>query len=522
MLAMDPWIDLEPYHKLVNVEQVEPRSYQINIIKNLYSGRNTLVVLPTGLGKTLIAVFAIAKSLHKGKKAIILAPTRPLSEQHYQSLSKLLNVEKENLLLLTGTLNKTKRQELESTAKVIAATPQTFSNDLKKGRISMEDFGIVVFDECHRAVGRYAYTYIADECKLRGVQLIGLTASPGSDRKKINSLINSLGIESIEIRISSDPDVEPYVMRKDTSVIMVDKGRAIENVLNALKPVIDEHLGNLYSHGLSPFKEFENMPKGRLLEIGNAIRKIQARNYRFMGIFNYVYVLDLAHAHDLASTEGLYPFASYMKSLEDRETKSRTVKSILNNKSVIEARRLAEEAMEKGEEHPKMIKLIETLKNDLRNDKAIIFTQFRSTAKKLTELLVTNGIEAREFLGKRGGVTQAQQQETIDSFRKGEFRVLVATSIGEEGLDIPTVDAVVFYEPIPNEIRNIQRRGRAGRIKFGKIIILVTRKTKDETYLFISRMKEKRMRDTVLKIKDRMDRGLLSNPDVGLGQRTLK
>ncbi|MGI0100174.1 MAG: DEAD/DEAH box helicase [Candidatus Micrarchaeaceae archaeon] len=513
------WNELAPYDRLVNTSLVEPRSYQINIIKSVYSGKNTLVILPTGLGKTLIAVFAIANSLHMGRKALVLAPTKPLGEQHFGSLSRLLNVDGKEMLLLTGKVGKGRRKELESNAKVIVATPQTFANDLKNARVSLEEFGIVVFDECHRAVGRYAYTYIADECKLRGSQLIGLTASPGSDRKKINALIEELGIENIEIRISSDPDVEPYVMRKDTTVLTVDKGIAIDGILASLKPVIDEHLGALYSHGLSPFRDFQNMPKGRLLQIGDAIRKIDAKNYRFMGIYHYVYVLDLAHAYDLASTEGIYPFVSYMDALENKVSKSRAVKGILSNKSVMSATKLAREAIEKGEEHPKMGLLINILRTDLKGDSVIIFAQFRSTTRRLTSLLKENGIEAREFIGKGKGVTQSNQQEIIESFRRNEFRVLVATSIGEEGLDIPSVDAVVFYEPIPNEIRSIQRKGRAGRMKYGKIFILVARNTRDETYLFISRLREKRMRDTVLRIKTELDRGLGRN---GIkGQRSL-
>ncbi|MGD0728634.1 MAG: DEAD/DEAH box helicase [Candidatus Micrarchaeaceae archaeon] len=506
------WSALSPYDRLVNTENLQPRAYQINIIKSLYNGRSTLVVLPTGLGKTLIAVFAIAHALHDGKKAVILAPTKPLSEQHYQSLSKLLNMEQEKILLLTGSISKSKREELENNAKVIVATPQTFGNDLKKGQISLEDYGVVIFDECHRAVGRYAYTYVADEAKLKGAQVLGLTASPGSDNKKIGALISALGIENIEIRISTDADVEPYVMRKDITVLTVDKGKTIDSVLALLKPLIDEHLSNLYSHGLSPFRTFENMPKGRLLSIGDAIKKIEARNYRFMGIYNYVYVLTLVHAYDLISAEGIYPFISYMDSLENRENKSRTVKGILANRSVISAIKIAREALEKGEEHPKMALLTNMLKSDLKNDNVIIFAQYRSTTKKIAQLLNSNDILAREFVGKKDGITQAHQQETIAAFRRNEFRVLVATSIGEEGLDIPSVDAVIFYEPIPNEIRNIQRKGRAGRIKLGKIMILVATKTKDETYLFISRIREKRMRDTILKIKDRMDHGIRIGP----------
>ena len=515
------WGELAPFDRLVNTQLIEPRSYQINIIRGIYSGKNTLVILPTGLGKTLIAVFAIAKSLQEGRKALMLAPTKPLGEQHYNSLVKLLNIEKEHILLLTGSLSGSKRSEMESNAKVIIATPQTFSNDLKRARVTLEDFGVVVFDECHRAVGRYAYTYISEESKLRGSQLLGLTASPGSDRRKINALVETLGIDNIEMRISTDMDVAPYVMQKDTRVITVEKGRTIESILENLKPVLDQHLSNLYSHGLSPFKYFENMPKGRLLQIGDAIKKIEARNYRFMAISNYVYVLNLAHAYDLAATEGLYPFVHYMESLSNREKKSRAVIGILANKQVISATDVAREAIARGEEHPKMSVLVELLNGELKNETIIIFAQYRSTTERLTSVLKENGIAAREFVGKRVGITQADQQQTIEAFRKNDFRVLVATSIGEEGLDIPSVDAVVFYEPIPNEIRNIQRKGRAGRIKFGRIIILVTKNTKDETYLLISRLKEKRMRDIIIKVKERMDRGMRPGPDTEMGQRFL-
>ncbi len=511
------WTELAPYDRLVNTSVVEPRAYQISIIKSAYSGRNTLVILPTGLGKTIIAVFAIAKALTEGKKALIVAPTKPLSEQHLQSLEKVLNVGGDSMLLLTGSINKAKRKELVSNAKVIAATPQTFANDMRGGRINLEDYGVIVFDECHRAVGKYAYTYIANECKVRGVQMLGLTASPGSDRKKINALIETLGIENIEIRISTDPDVEQYVMRKDVDVVPVDKTPTMNAILNLLKPVIDRHLGSLYSHGLSPFRDFETMPKGRLLQIGDAIKRIEAANYKFMGIFDYVYVLNLSHAYDLLSSEGIFPFVSYMDSLEGREQKSRAVKNILANESVAAATKLAREALEKGEEHPKVGVTVSLLKKEMAGQHVIIFTQYRSTAKMLTKVLNANDIAAREFVGKGVGVTQAQQQSIIAAFRDREFRVLVATSIGEEGLDVPAVDAVVFYEPIPNEIRNIQRKGRAGRMKLGRIFILMTKNTKDETYLFISRIREKRMRDNIAKIKERMDR----NPRRLDPQRTL-
>ncbi len=504
---MAEWADLSPYSGLVNTGALEPRAYQVNIIRSVLSGANSLVVLPTGLGKTLIAVFAIAKALHSGKKALMLAPTKPLSQQHHDSLTSLLKVDDGDVLLLTGTTGASKRKAMEERARVIAATPQTIANDLAAARMSMEEFGVVIFDECHRGVGRYAYTYIANECKLRGVQIIGLTASPGSNRERINELIGTFGIEHIEIRGSMDSDVSPYVMGKSMDTIYVDKGMTLNGILGRLKPVIDEHLMKLHGMGLSRFTSFESMPKGRLLEIGANIDRLQAQNYKFGALFNYIYVLNLTHAYDLLATEGIYPFISYMDALQHREKKSRSVESMLKNRDVAEAVRMAKSAVDRGEEHPKMAKMLELMRTVLKGKSVMVFVQYRSTIKRLAELLNANGIKAVAFVGKTGGVTQAQQEQTILDFRNGRYEVLVATSIGEEGLDIPSVDAVVFYEPIPSEIRNIQRKGRAGRMKFGEIFILVTRDTKDEAYLMISRVREKRMLELVHRIKASIEKG---------------
>ncbi len=487
------WDNVGGYSKLVKTDGLEVREYQSVIIREIGMGRNTLVVLPTGLGKTLIAVFAIARTLYSKKKALFLAPTKPLGDQHYDSMRALLDVDGDAVSLLTGGMRPKKRGEVWDKSKVIVATPQTISNDAKSGNISLDEVGIVIFDECHRSIGRYAYTYIANECRLRGIQIVGLTASPGSDRKKIKELIDTLGIERIEARTHTDTDVAPYVKGRRMRTIYVQKGGTIEHVAGLLKPEIEKHLYKLYTMGITQFKRFGSMPKGRLIDIGRRIDKIETKSYKFGALFNYIYVLNLAHAYDLLTTEGLHPFLSYMESLRNREKRSRGVESILNNKSVNDAVRIASAAAESGEEHPKMHELVDIMRGALNSKRVIIFAQYRSTIERITRMLNDNGIEARRFMGKKDGVTRASQSTAIDDFRNGKFNVLVSTSIGEEGLDIPIVDAVIFYEPIPSAIRNIQRKGRAGRFKFGDVIILVTRGTRDETYLMVSRVRERRM-----------------------------
>jgi Fanconi anemia group M protein len=493
------WYELEGSN-LIRLEGLTFREYQFNIIKSIYSGKNTLVILPTGLGKTLIAVFAIARAIANGKKAIFLAPTKPLCEQHYKTLTELLKVDNDKILLLTGALSKEKRIIMEQNALVIVATPQTLANDMKQGILSLNEFGIVVFDECHRAVGKYAYTYIANEAQARNVQIIGLTASPGGKQEKIKELIETLNIENIEVRISTDPDVVQYVMPKYIHVVYVELSDRIKLIASYLKPLIEESLESLNKMGLIGFKKFQNIPKGKLIELGNEINKITAKNFKFGAMFSYIRLLNLIHMYDLLETEGLYAFSSYIESLSNREKKSRAIESILNNKSIIMAKQLSDEGIRLGQEHPKVGMLIRIIEQ-YKGKSAIVFAQYRSTIKMLVEQLYKMGYEARPFVGKKEGITQMQQKQIISDFREGKFNVLVASSIGEEGLDIPSVDLVIFYEPVPNEIRNIQRRGRTGRFRAGEVYILVTKGTKDEVYFFVSRQREKKMLSMINSIK---------------------
>ncbi len=486
------WQELGAYASLMNLGGLEFRSYQYNIIKAIIEHGNTLVVLPTGLGKTLIGTALVARAVFNNERALFMAPTKPLTEQHHTVLSQLLKLSGDEIALLTGSMKKTDREKLEQTSKVLVATPQTIANDLRSGSFSLVGFGVGIFDECHHAVGKYAYTYIANELAARGVLIVGLTASPGSKPERIMSLVNALNIRHIESRTSSDPDVVAYVMPKYVHTVDIELSDTIKSIVALVRPVAEESMKSLRSMGLLNFKSFEFIPKGKLIALGDEIGKISATGYKFGAFFSYVKLLHASHVYDLVTTEGLYPFIEYLDALNSREHKSRAVESFVNNANIREARRLAWEAISRGEEHPKVGILLSIL-GQYKNKSAIVFAQYRTTVKMLVEKLQQAGFTARAFVGKKEGVTQEQQKQTIQDFRSGLFNILVASSIGEEGLDIPSVDLVVFYEPIPNEIRNIQRRGRTGRFRAGDVFVLVTRNTKDEVYLFVSRSRERKI-----------------------------
>lgn len=499
------WNKLGPVAGLLNLEGIEFREYQFNIINAIQRHGSTLVVLPTGLGKTLIGVAVIADVISKGKRALLLAPTRPLSEQHYTTVSSMLKLQEGEVVLLLGSVGKKQRKELEQTAKLIIATPQTIANDLKSGNFSLEDFGVAVFDECHRAVGKYAYTYIANELAVRNSLIVGLTASPGSKKDKIEKLVETLNIKHIEARISTDADVASYVMPKYMHIVSVPQSETVKQIANLLRPVGEDAARSLNNMGLMYAKSFERVPKGALIALGNEIRKIKAPGFRFGAFYSYIKLLNTVHAYDLLQTEGIYPFSAYMNSLTEREKKSRAVANLLSNQNVVTAMQLAKEALERGEEHAKVGYAMRIL-GDYKSKSAIIFAQYRSTIKMLVDIFRKNGIDAMAFVGKKEGVTQEKQKKVIEDFRNGKFNVLVASSIGEEGLDIPSVDLVLFYEPIPNEIRNIQRKGRTARFRAGDVYILVAQNTKDEIYLYVSAAREKKMLYLISSINKNLSR----------------
>jgi Fanconi anemia group M protein len=504
------WQKLGEVANLLNLEGVEFREYQFNIIKSVLDRGSTLVVLPTGLGKTLIGAAVIADALSNGKRALLFSPTKPLAEQHYNTLKSLLKVNPYSIALLVGSVGKKERAEIEENARVIIGTPQMIANDLKSGIFSLEGFGVAVFDECHRAVGKYAYTYIANELAVRNSLILGLTASPGSRKDKITKLLGTLNINHIEAKISTDPDVMMYVMPKYMHVVRVQQSERIKRIAGLVKPIGVESMNSLNKMGLMSAKTFEEVPKGRLIALGNQITKITAQGFKFGALFSYIRLLNTMHAYDLLVSEGIYPFSAYMDTLDIREKKSRAVENLLANKGIISARQLAKEALAAGEEHEKVAAAIQIL-GDYKDRSAIVFVQYRSTIKMLVDAFRKKGIDAMAFVGKKEGVTQETQKRVIEDFRARKFNVLVASSIGEEGLDIPSVDVVIFYEPIPNEIRNIQRKGRTGRFRAGDVYVLVAQGTKDEIYLYISAAREKRMMQLINTINRELARAALDN-----------
>ena len=420
----------------------------------------------------------------KSGRCLLLSPTKPLTKQHHETVIKTLGLSESDVSLVNGEIQPPKRKEMY-TAPVIISTPQTIQNDLESGLLEPK-FSLVVYDECHRAVGNYAYTYVAEKLAGKDTLFVGLTASPGGQRERIKEVMDTLRIDNVEIRTHTDPDVEPYVQKSTVTWIPVDLSPHFKEIKTYLDSLTGKYAQRLAGMGFPPPIKH----KGKFMALRQRILNIP-HNIKYPALVQYSVLLHTLHMTELLETQGIYPMRAYLDKLGEKESKSAAL--LLNEPALAKVRELCQQE----EDHPKMKVLLDLIKK-MAGSKMIVFVQYRAQISRIEDVLNQNGISAKRFVGKKEGMTRKIQEETVQDFRDGKFDVLVASCIGEEGLDIPAVDTVIFYEPVPSEIRSIQRRGRTARLKEGQIIVLMTKDTRDEFYYYASNNREKRMK-TILK-----------------------
>jgi Fanconi anemia group M protein len=499
---------------------MEEREYQLSIASHALDG-NTMVVLPTGLGKTAIAVLvAASRLLNNQGKVLVLAPTKPLVEQHLRFFRQFLllpSAENEAaFLMFTGETPISERQECYRSGAVIFATPQVIKNDLIASRYTLEDVNLLVVDECHRAVGNYAYVFIAQRylSTARNPLLLAMTASPGGDRERVESVCEALGIQAVETRVESDPDVRPYIHERDIQFISVDLPQSLSAGLTMLQDLVDSRLRMLARMNFTVPKR-QNLTmralNGIQMQIQERIRNQDRSAYSAASI--HAEIMKLRHAITLIESQGSESLKRYLEKLAHEggaQEGSRASKRLAQDPQFL--RLLQSSRGWKEEYHPKMgiaLSLIKTQLTAQPESRSIIFASFRDTVQMLAQVLRAEGIPAERFIGQATkdadkGFSQKQQLEILDRFRKGDLKVLIATSVGEEGLDVPSTDLVIFFEAVPSEIRSIQRKGRTGRSGRGRIIVLVTRGTSDEAYRYVSQSRERAMLSEIKSMGDRV------------------
>ena len=513
-------------HPLLRRNILQFRAYQ-KMIANSATTKNTMVILPTALGKTIISLLVCINTLYNNreKRILILAPTRPLVNQHRNSFVSCIKLLDDQIAMVTGKIPPHARTIVwnKKAIRLVFSTPELVKNDIIEKRLSLKDFFLIVFDEAHRAVKDYAYTFIAEQYMQHSTHplILGLTASPGSEKNKIQNICNNLFIEHLEYKTEEDADVKRYINLIDVKWKWFDLPSEYHYVKSILKTMLEEKLDWLVSRNIIK-KDSRWIFKRDLITIGEQLRyslNVRLEKERpslYFALMQQSIALSLMHCIELIESQGFYSLWIFLNRTQLEESRSHRL--LLNDHRIIEVKGLIEQLKI---EHPKIEYLIKILKERFdsqfnlngnsnltysaseKKSRVLVFTQYRDTAQHIVELLNKSKIKASRFVGqseKQGdpGMKQEEQNSILEYFKEGDFNVLVATSIAEEGLDIPEVDLVVFYEPVPSEIRHIQRRGRTGRKNIGSVIILAAKDTIDQRYLDVSRKKIHKMKSVLL------------------------
>ncbi|KAJ9167176.1 hypothetical protein P3X46_021846 [Hevea brasiliensis] len=482
-------IDVEAAKTWIYPVNVPLREYQLAITKTaLFS--NTLVALPTGLGKTLIAAVVMYNYFRwfPDGKIVFAAPSRPLVMQQIEACHNIVGIPQEWTIDMTGQLSPTKRACFWKTKRVFFVTPQVLEKDIQAGTCLVKYLVCLVIDEAHRALGNYSYCVAVRELMTVPLQLriLALTATPGSKQQAIQNIISNLHISTLEYRDENDPDVSPYVHNRKIELLEVALGKDAVDINKQLLEVIRPYAARLSAVGLLQNRDYKTFSPPDLLNSRDKFRRApppelpQGKYGEIEAYFGGL--ITLYHICKLLSSHGIRP--AY-EMLEEKLKQGPFARLMTKNEDIRKVKLSMQQSLSHGAPSPKLSKMLEVLvdhfkTNDPQNSRVIIFSNFRGSVRDIMDALSNIGdlVKATEFIGQSTGKalkgqSQKVQQAVLEKFRAGKYNVIVATSIGEEGLDIMEVDLVICFDANVSPLRMIQRMGRTGRKHDGRVLLVL-------------------------------------------------
>ena len=493
------------------------RDYQYTIVRNALFN-NTLVALPTGLGKTFIAATVMLNFFRWTKDAqiVFVAPTKPLVAQQVDACFNIVGLPRSTTTLLTGEQAPPIRKEEWLDKRVFFMTPQTLINDLSTGIADPKKIVLVVVDEAHRATGDYAYVKVVQFIRRfnPSFRILALTATPGANVESVQEVIDGLEISKVEIRTEESIDIRQFVHARNIDTVLLDPSDEIirikELFSKALQPLVNLLCGQNAYYNKDPMSltSFGLVNARKAWFASDAGRRA---NKGIQGMLTALFSVlgSVAHAIKLLNFHGIGPFYStvldFRQSVADGKKGGKYRNQVIGDPNFKKMMDLIQMWLGKSDfiGHPKLTYLCDTILNHFldagegrlpdgappSSTRVIVFSEYRESAEDIAKVLNKHGpmVRASVFVGqadsKRSeGMNQAKQQETINKFKSGVFNVIVATSIGEEGLDIGQVDLIVCYDASGSPIRMLQRMGRTGRKRAGNITLLLMRGKEQDSF----------------------------------------
>lgn len=411
------------------IENLKPRAYQLDLLR-LATEANIIAFLDTGTGKTLIALMLMKET---NGKCIFLAPVRILVKQQSTAAS-MMGIP--NTVIIGDSADKWEYYEWQAALSKVQSlfmTPELLLNCLRAGYLNLEQFKLIVFDECHHCAGNHPYMKIMLEfyhCLTTRPKVLGLTASPiGHSNTSHLSLRNDL------------QDLCTYL---DSAFVPIDRDQ-VREVANDPQFVVVP---------ISPSKE---------IDLGFIMGLVT----RLPGSSDGIAVSELLQGNgaDIAKLIGKRALMLMVHDVIRRINDENTIE-LLNNFHI------------DGEFSNRFDKLIEILVQHFSESggQVIILAQKRITAWYLAESInYVNSIRslniiAEKLVGKMNRkveigllkISDIKQKEVVEDFKAEKFNVLVSTTVAEEGLDIPSCDLVIRYDSMSHNLRSyVQSKGRA-------------------------------------------------------------
>ncbi|MFX0044027.1 MAG: DEAD/DEAH box helicase, partial [Candidatus Hodarchaeota archaeon] len=431
-----------------DTHQIEFRKYQSTIAEKCIN-KNSLVVLPTGLGKTIIAVLVVRKTLElfpSENKIIVLAPTRPLINQHYETFHKFLKIGEKQSSILTGKVDPEKRTQLFMESQFLFYTPQTLRNDLVNQKYDLSEVSLIIFDEAHHSAGDYPYTLIGDKYVDQNPDgtILALTASPGASKNKIRELCKSLHIpvENIHIRTRKDQDVKTYIKPMDIYKVSVNMTNLMRDVYTAINGILEERLQYLSQVNFLEKKSdplYKKIIRKDLLRLNKELVSILHSNGDKTGVYSALSInaqgLILYHMIELVEQQGLDVLLTYLNKINKDAKKRMSSKAIRILASDHRIRNIYLE-LKKNKNfspenltHPKYPVLIKIIFEELKrnsNARILVFVKLRDSIKNIVnKLCMYEDIKAIRFVGQTTkseddkGLSQKRQIEILNEFKQG-------------------------------------------------------------------------------------------------------
>ncbi|XP_066045290.1 Fanconi anemia group M protein isoform X2 [Chamaea fasciata] len=499
---------------------------------------NTLVCLPTGLGKTFVAAVVMYNFYRwfPSGKVLFLAPTKPLVAQQMEACRRVMGIPCRDMAEMTGGTQALGRQELWNTRRVFFLTPQIMVNDLSRGTCPAVEIKCLVIDEAHKALGNHAYCQVVRELSkyTNQFRVLALSATPGSDTKAVQQVISNLLIAQVEVCAEDSPEIQPYSHERQVEKIVVPLGEELVEIQNTYIKVLEAFAGRLIQVGVLSRREIPSLTKYQIILARDQFRKNPSAQHAgiHQGIIegDFALCISLYHGYELLLQMGIRSLFIYLWGIMDgSKGLSRTKNELGRNEDFMELYQQLQEmfsdsagtpeggnvcknttALGKKKEfvysHPKLKKLEEIVIEHFKSWKqrcsdegksgssagdtrVMIFSSFRDSVQEIAEMLarLRPAVRAMTFVGhstgkSTKGFTQKEQLEVVRRFREGGYNTLVSTCVGEEGLDIGEVDLIVCFDAQRSPVRLVQRMGRTGRRRHGRIVVILAQGREERTY----------------------------------------